>query len=125
MRPPGRPGAWPWETSSLWAYFSDDLLRGIDTEHRNRRESLHGILMHAEQPRELLVELLHVRLNDLQFGVMRCARRRDGSAAAVPPPDRDDPRNSLITQDLTVYGAAQICTIRCPSGDSKRLKSFQ
>ena len=49
------------------AYFSDDLLRGIDTETRDRLESLHGILMHAEQPRELLIELLHVRLNDLQF----------------------------------------------------------
>ena len=50
------------------ADFRDDLLRRIDTETRDRRESLHGILMGAEQPRELLIKLLHVRLNDLQFG---------------------------------------------------------
>jgi hypothetical protein len=42
-------------------------MRRIDTETRNGRESLHGILMHAEQLGELPIELLHVRLNDLQF----------------------------------------------------------
>jgi len=49
------------------ADFHDDLLRRIDTETRHRRESLHGSLMHAEKGREFLIELLHVRLNGVQF----------------------------------------------------------
>src|SRR5579862_9080496 len=49
------------------ADFRDDLLRRIDTETWNGRESLHSILMRAEQRGEFLIELLHVRLNNLQL----------------------------------------------------------
>jgi hypothetical protein len=48
------------------ADFRDDLRR-IDTETRYSRESLHGSLMHAQQGRELLIELLHVRLQEVEF----------------------------------------------------------
>ena len=45
----------------------DDLLRGIDAETRDRRESLHGVLVYAQECRELLIEMLHVRLKEVQF----------------------------------------------------------
>jgi hypothetical protein len=49
------------------ANFRDDLLRQIDTETRDRRESLHGVLMHAKQAGDLRIELVHVAPNHLQF----------------------------------------------------------
>ena len=43
--------------------LGDDLLRRIDTETRHGRQSLYGVLMRAEQPRNFLVELLNVRFD--------------------------------------------------------------
>ena len=58
------------------ADFGDDLLRGIDPEARYGREPLHGILMHAEQPRQFLIQLSDVRLDQISNSSSVIARSR-------------------------------------------------
>jgi hypothetical protein len=46
-------------------HFRDDLLWRIDAKAGHGRESLHGILVHPEQRGKFLVELLHVRFQEV------------------------------------------------------------
>ena len=49
------------------ADFRDDLLRGIDTKARHRREPLDSLLMLPKEQGKLRIELSNVRVDHFQF----------------------------------------------------------
>ena len=62
-----RPGVCGGERRGGGPHFRNDLLRRIDAKAWHRGESLHRLLMHAEQSREFFIEFSDVRLDHVQF----------------------------------------------------------